>query len=404
MHQKVMVVLNPVAGGGRAGAVAKQLEDELKSTAAHSQGNLTVELFHTTRAGEGIEFGRRSVKENFTHVVAVGGDGTLSEVVHGVFIEAGAPQMPPNLDTSSTSATLFTAPIRLLHLTAGTGADFARLGYSCRTVNEVLCALAHPVPVNVDVGCLSYPSSNECRYFINEASLGISSAVVQTAERYKPRCRYLPFGRSLVFFLASAVELLRMARKSIALKPVTAASAEAATGSSSGTTSPSPVTTPTADAPLLVAKEVLEAPKEDSGWFRTEATSIAFCNGKYFGGGMQVAPDATATDQRLSVTIWRETFCGFLAGMLSVYNGRHTQWETTTTLEGSAWHVRAGDTLAESGLFECDGELVPIPLPATVFVAGKALFCAYPPNMSVVKEKVAAAPINISASRIAKLQ
>ena len=97
-------------------------------------------------------------------VVAVGGDGTLNEVVNGL-VRAG------------TAAELATIPL-------GTGMDFGRTyGISSRFEDAVRVA-ATGVPRTIDVGRVSFREWNGSegdRYFANVGSVGMSAAVAQRA-------------------------------------------------------------------------------------------------------------------------------------------------------------------------------------------------------------------------------
>lgn len=72
---RVRVIANPVAGGGRGKAVAESL-----ASALDRRGE-TVDLFLTSKAGDA----KQSASEGgFDCVVAVGGDGSVNEIVNGL--------------------------------------------------------------------------------------------------------------------------------------------------------------------------------------------------------------------------------------------------------------------------------------------------------------------------------
>lgn len=94
-----LFIVNPHAGRGRGLTAWKQIEMLILKT------ELKHQVLFTKHKGEAIQLARdASLKENWTAVVAVGGDGTVHEVANGIF---------------GTS-------IPLGYIPAGTGNDFAR--------------------------------------------------------------------------------------------------------------------------------------------------------------------------------------------------------------------------------------------------------------------------------------
>src|ERR687891_1708025 len=85
MSDAPLVIVNPVAGGGRSAAVARRLDGELRESAA--------EVRWTSFAGEGEEIARRACVDGRGRIVAIGGDGTLQEIVNGL-LAAGRDAMP----------------------------------------------------------------------------------------------------------------------------------------------------------------------------------------------------------------------------------------------------------------------------------------------------------------------
>ena len=75
---RTVVVVNPAAGGGRTARRWQRLRDDLRR-----QG-LAFDWASTTGPGSGAVLARGAVEAGARLVVAVGGDGTLSEVVNGV--------------------------------------------------------------------------------------------------------------------------------------------------------------------------------------------------------------------------------------------------------------------------------------------------------------------------------
>ena len=122
LHFMLHVMLNPSAGAGRAVQIARQLEDKLSAM------GLTHVVHTSQRPGD-----LRRWTEDLTGagaVIAVGGDGTVSEVVSGIL--------------GSAHQRAFCA------LPCGSGNDFAyALGW--RSVSDVIAAVQRNQPERIDL-------------------------------------------------------------------------------------------------------------------------------------------------------------------------------------------------------------------------------------------------------------
>ncbi len=78
MIQRVLILANPVAGGGRARAAVPEL------VAALAARNILSEAFLTTGSGDARARVAAAVDQPFDAFIAVGGDGTVNEVVCGL--------------------------------------------------------------------------------------------------------------------------------------------------------------------------------------------------------------------------------------------------------------------------------------------------------------------------------
>lgn len=147
------VILNPAAGRG----LGAQMRAEIIAALPRA------EVLETTRAGQGAELARRAVESGAELVVAAGGDGTLGEVLNGVF---------------GTGAKLGILPV-------GTGNDFARcIGVGTHLPNA-LGILKNGEPRAVDVGRVEI--GGKSRYFLNIAGAGFDSRVAARINEHRPR-------------------------------------------------------------------------------------------------------------------------------------------------------------------------------------------------------------------------
>ena len=77
--KRLLIILNPTAGGGRANRKFSHIVDKLK------RSDLTITVIETEYAGHGRLIAEQNVGNNYDMVVAAGGDGTLNEVLNGIY-------------------------------------------------------------------------------------------------------------------------------------------------------------------------------------------------------------------------------------------------------------------------------------------------------------------------------
>src|SRR5919109_1252268 len=76
--EKTLIILNPWAGRGTAGRRRSELE------AALAQMEVPFEIVATHARGGATELAWQGIERGCDRVVAVGGDGTVNEVVNGI--------------------------------------------------------------------------------------------------------------------------------------------------------------------------------------------------------------------------------------------------------------------------------------------------------------------------------
>ncbi len=242
--------------------------------------------------GEATRLSRTALREGYEMVVAVGGDGTLNEVVCGFF--DGEQRVAPQ------------AVLGVIAL--GTGCDFARA--IAQTDLESACArLAGRETRTIDVGLARFTGHDGApavRIFINVASFGCGGLVSHLVSS-----RLKAVSGQLAFTLATLCALAVYRDQHVRL-------------------------------------EFDDMPP------RTLAiTNCAVGNGRYFGAGMQVAPAAEFDDGELDVTIWSGFgWWDFIRKRHSLYDGSHVREPGTQQLRTR----RASATSAATVLLELDGE------------------------------------------------
>jgi diacylglycerol kinase family enzyme len=197
-------------------------------------------------------------------------------------------------------------------LPRGTGGDFKR---SIGLDGDLLrCAgRLKGERVAVDVGRVDYTAPDGApasRHFINVAEVGIGAKVVEIANRSSKR-----LGGKMTFKIASLRALAGW-------------------------------------RDVRVRATFDGEPPQD-----LEVTTLVIANGKYFGGGMMVAPEALLDDGRFHITIWSGyRLSDFLLKSASMYDGSHVRLKGTRTRTARTVRVEARDA-APVGI-EVDGERI----------------------------------------------
>lgn len=271
----------------------------------------------STRRTEGPRDATRIVREALQQgargIVVVGGDGTFSEAVNGFFDDRGKPV--------ETDAWLGPVP-------CGTGGDFSRTLALPGDVGDAATRMLAAEPRAVDCGWLTYLDHQGApagRAFLNIASFGLGGLVDQLANS-GPKW----IGGKSAFLLATVRAALRY-------------------------------------APARISLQV-----DDGEAVETIISNVAVCNGRYFGGGMHIAPGALIDDGLLDVvTVEARPLLPLIGLMRHLYDG--------TILEQSGIHHRRGARIVAEAvdggtevLLDVDGE-APGRLPATFEVRRAAL-------------------------------
>ena len=253
---------------------------------------------------------RREAEAGRRLIVALGGDGTISEVANGI-LEAGAG-----------------ARTELGIIPRGTGGDFRRtldlphdIAQAARRVRE---GEARPI----DAGRAHFrghAGQTEVRHFVNVASFGFSSAVATRANASSKR-----FGGRLAFMAAT-------------LRTLTSYD--------------------NTDVWLTIA----DRPRE-----RRRVLMAAVGNGRFFGGGMKICPEARIDDGALDlVTVGDFSLGEVLANLGRLYEGTHVELDAVENIRVTRVAVEAVEADARIPV-ELDGE-TPGHLPALFEVVPAAL-------------------------------
>jgi diacylglycerol kinase family enzyme len=323
----LFVIVNPRAGHGRAARQWPRLRRALHRAVGPAREAWTEAPGHATRLA------RTALQAGRTDILAVGGDGTLHEVVNG-FFDDGHPVAPS---------------AALAHVPCGTGSDFRRALGLPASPAATLRRLVAPQPRRIDLGRVVYRSLTgepRTRLFLNVASFGLSGRVVQYA------------GQLARYGLAGSVAYLGAILRALWSEhpvPVHTTAAPPAPNRAAGSDAGA------ADADRTVPEAAHDGPV----W------AAAVANGRHFGGGLCIAPEARLDDGALDVTV----IGGLSAAQLvrhapRFYRGTHGALDGVCQMRGAT--VVARPRGPEPVLLEADGELLGR-LPATFSVLPNAL-------------------------------
>ncbi|MEI7642793.1 MAG: diacylglycerol kinase family protein [Chloroflexales bacterium] len=156
---KTCLILNPWAGRGAAGQRRPELEAALRAA------GVDFDMVETHARGGATELTYQAMERGYGCVAAVGGDGTINEVVNGLL--GGREQ-------SGREAVLGIVPL-------GTGSDFVKAldGVEPNDLAGAARRLATGRIRSVDVGMITVesPAGAERRHFINGLGMGIDAQV-----------------------------------------------------------------------------------------------------------------------------------------------------------------------------------------------------------------------------------
>lgn len=163
---KTLIILNPHAGGGRAGKLWREVEPLLWETL----GELVIAV--TQRSDEVAQHLDKAQAVGVNRVVAIGGDGTNHALINAL----------AELNARNPSG----EPMVYGNLPIGTGRDWARgQGIPSGSVQAAAEWIAQAQPKATDIGKLTHERGHE--YFLNIASAGIGGEIAAQVNRARTR-------------------------------------------------------------------------------------------------------------------------------------------------------------------------------------------------------------------------
>jgi YegS/Rv2252/BmrU family lipid kinase len=302
---QLQVVINPKAGGGRAGGKVREISAALRRL-GHEH-----EVVHTRGPGDAARCVREAHQGGFDCVAVVGGDGTFNEACQAYLGPDGEAVPGPELAL----------------IPAGTGGDFRKTFALPDDVDAAVERLsrAEPRPLDLGIVQVTCDGGTQTKAFINITSFGIgglTDRIVNSSPKW--------MGGKAAFFLGTL-------RAMMAYR----------------------------DAPTRILVD-------GKPWLEAPIFNVAVANGRYFGGGMMIAPDADPADGQFDIVALSDLPRPRVIALSSrIYQGSHIGRPGVRTTRGArveAVPMRAGDEI----LIDMDGE-TPGRLPLTARVAPGAI-------------------------------
>ncbi|MBS4216761.1 diacylglycerol kinase family lipid kinase [Bacillus sp. FJAT-49711] len=268
-QRKLIFIVNPAAKNGYSLRIWKKLKKQLT--------NIPHEVFFTKETMDGAKIAKREAMKDSRHVliVAVGGDGTIHEVINGIM------HLPH---------------VTVAYIPAGSGNDFAR-GYMLptdpRKSIDFIVKLMHSPSILYDAGMYK-TNLNESGFFVNSVGAGFDALLSMKANRSKVKkwLNYISLGK-LVYVYFIITELIRYRPNTLTLE---------------------------VDGETKVYEKT---------WF------VTISNQQYFGGGMKIAPYADPGDGMFNITVVHNlSKIKLLFIFVTVFWGGHLKYKEVDSFNG----------------------------------------------------------------------
>lgn len=289
VERKWFVIINPIAGRGRGLTDWPHISRLLRENRVMHDYAFTEYRCHAS------ELAVEAVVQGYRKIIIVGGDGTIHEVVNGLFVQKAEE----------------TSRILLAVIAVGTGNDWIRMFGIPRKYSEAIRAIVGGHSFLQDVGRVSYYESNyrQTRYMANVAGVGLEAAVIKNyahmvRKRRGGKWRYLwSLVKSVVAYRPSGMKVW-------------------------------------VDGEIVANDWVLSA-------------TIGIC--KYNGGGMLQVPQAIPDDGLFDITVIRRmNLFRIVTCFSALFNGRIYDVRQASLYRGRKIRLEASPDV----LLELDGELL----------------------------------------------
>lgn len=258
----------------------------------------------TNGNGHAIELARNAVLSGTDYLIAAGGDGTMSEVINGIM----------QVEKSKRENLI----VGLYPF--GSGNDFARTFKLSKKLSDLKNLILNNSTNLIDVGRIEYKNmkgENAVRYFNNITDIGLGAEVAKRVNEGKKI-----YGPNFDFFKSTVLGFLNYKRKQLKIET------------------------------------------ENFNW-RGRLLILCLANGKYFGSGLGIAPQAKVNDGKISITLAAEvSLIDYLKNLARIRKCLPINHPQIIYKEAASCSI---EPIGKECLIEADGEMIgKIPLKATM--------------------------------------
>ena len=282
-----LLIANPSAGDGREPVLARLI------TSLRARG-VEPDVVATAAPGHAARLARQAALDGRRLIVAIGGDGTVHEVVNGVLEPASGEPVGAGTVVGVVGS--------------GSGSDLMRT-FGLDRPPELLAdhlLTEHVQPIDVGRAQVRGPDgASRCELFVNVAEAGYGGTVTALANRMP---RWVGRRRYEAAIVASVLGFRRVAT-SVTL---------------------------------------------DSGTQIGRVCNVLVANGQFFGGGLHVAPRALPSDGRLDVQMWGGRPVDVIRAQPQLRRGRHLERDDVQGWRSRSVTVESARPL----VVEADGEVL----------------------------------------------
>ncbi len=254
-----------------------------------------LDVLRTRAPGDGRVMAGELVRRGASLLIAAGGDGTANEVVDGMLQAGGGAALGV--------------------ISVGTGRDFIRTLGNSADLTAAVDAIGSGRVRSIDAGRVSYigdDGTRAQRYFLNVASLGVSGPTVRAVNASKQ-------GRQVhgkvAFYYHTVMELLKYRPQRVRVR------------------------------------------FDDGEAIEVSTALVAIANGRYFGSGMMIAPDAAIDDGLFDVLVYRaEGKLRMVLDFNMIYRGAHVSLPRVTIKRCRWVEIEPMGGPADEAIIEIDGE------------------------------------------------
>lgn len=254
-----------------------------------------VELKVTVKAKDAIILAQNAVLNNSDFIIAVGGDGTLHEVINGIM---NCPKEKRNHVTVGI-------------IPRGSGNDFVKTMKIDSDIKSLIKCIESNSKVLIDIGKIeltNFSNQPEIKYFINIAEAGLGADVVRRVNAGSKSNN-----PTLNFFKSSLASFISYKKKNMKIM-------------------------------------------SDDFQYSGDVLVLCFANGKFFGSGLQIAPHAKVNDGKLSMFLAADVnIFDYLKNLFKIRKGKMIQHPEIYYSQMSFCTV---ENSMDECLVEADGELL----------------------------------------------